>query len=270
MCFLRCPLWVKLLQQKEQQNGFSPVWILRCIFKSPLRLQPFPHTWQRCNFTPAWLATCSVSAVLLLQCLPHTGQQFELSWALRCTSRLSADSKVPPHTAHMLSASFEWKQKGWFGNWWLEEFTSVNSVASMWMKDVWLCCVWSDAKLSAGSSASFTTALWEDRAKTGGGGSWRALASCVSWNSSVVVEVRVWGCSSGFVFSCLLSSQTKERGGSETSSAPPACSSSSWPAAQNSLSSSLMCRGSEFPHWMLMLSSFSKWGCSQAFSSSQT
>lgn len=45
--YLRCTFWTKLLLQSVQLKGFSPVWILMCLFRFELLLNLFPHEAQQ-------------------------------------------------------------------------------------------------------------------------------------------------------------------------------------------------------------------------------
>ena len=64
MLFLKCCLkwafWENVFEQCLQENGFSPVWVLRWIFRCSFCEKDFEHSSQIKRFSPEWILWCEV------------------------------------------------------------------------------------------------------------------------------------------------------------------------------------------------------------------
>ena len=118
---------LNVLPQSKQLNGFSPLWIILCLFSSWVRRKSFttlratkwflscmnPHMWkiflnllphseQLNSFSPVWLLICTVRLPFMLNLFPHSEQLngFSPVWILICTVRLPFLLNLLPHSEH--------------------------------------------------------------------------------------------------------------------------------------------------------------------------
>ena len=96
--------------QMSQENGFSPVWVSLCCFKSPLRAKDFPHTSQENGFSPVCVRVWTVRWSLLEKVNSHWEQEYGLSpvWVNMCLVRADLSEQVYLQTSHEYGCSPVW------------------------------------------------------------------------------------------------------------------------------------------------------------------
>ena len=84
-------------------NGFSPVWILECVFREALCAKDFGQRVQVYGFSPVWALECTFK---LLGCAKDFGQRVQYSRMVSpLYESLSVDCRLMDHwrIAHILS-----------------------------------------------------------------------------------------------------------------------------------------------------------------------
>ena len=69
-----------------QVNGFSPVWVVSCVFKFLLVMNAMSHLEQENGFSPVWIPLCLFNWPLSANDLLHNG--FSPVWILLCFFKL--------------------------------------------------------------------------------------------------------------------------------------------------------------------------------------
>lgn len=71
-CVWRFVFWLKLLPHHEHLYGFSLWCGARCLLRSELHRNLFPHCWHRRGFSSVWILWCSTRSELTLKLFPHS------------------------------------------------------------------------------------------------------------------------------------------------------------------------------------------------------
>ena len=102
-CLFKWQLCLNFLSQSVQANGFSPVWILRWRFNSLLCMNFLSQSWHANGFSPVLILLCVFELVLYLNVLSQSGQAngFSPVWILRCLSKLATFVWISCHNQDM-------------------------------------------------------------------------------------------------------------------------------------------------------------------------
>ena len=114
-CFIiTLTTWVTLylndLEHSLQINGFSPEWVLKCVFRALEVVNDLEHSLQVHNFSPEWVLRWILISPDVVNDLEHSLQVngFFPEWVLRWVLRLLDWENDLEHSLHSSERLFSW------------------------------------------------------------------------------------------------------------------------------------------------------------------